>query len=225
MITEAPPRRWWGFAERLDGAAQIGDDFTDGNQPVALTLHALFSHVPQTRQGQVMAVPLTAGHPSCTVNHRTVDSPEDARATIPKVASENIGGPYLTAALFCDKVLQERSGVLSLIRVIDRWNIAGPSETMPTTSIQTVLCMSFKSGIFRGPADVTVTPIGPNGNRLRTMIREQINFEGDNDRGINLTVNMTFPVTESGLYWFEIAVQDEVFTRTPLRVLYQRTRS
>ena len=131
----------------------------------------------------------------------------------------------MIAALFCDKVLQEQSGVLSLIRIIDRWNIAGPSETMPTTSIQTVLCMSFKSGIFRGPANVTVTPIGPNGNRLRTMIRQQVNFEGDDDRGINLNVNMAFPVTESGLYWFEIAVDDEVLTRTPLRVLYQRTGS
>ena len=172
-----------------------------------------------------MAVPLTAGHPSCTVNHRTVDSSEDARATIPKVASENIGGPYLTAALFCDRVLQEQSGVLSLIRVVDRLNIAGPSETMPTTSIPTVLCMSFKSGIFRGPADVTVTPIDPNGNRLRTIIRQQVNFEGDDDRGINLNINMNFPVTESGVYWFEIAVKNEVLTRTPFRILYQRTGS
>ena len=34
-----------------DRAVQIGDDFTDRNQLAALTLHALFSHVPQTRQG------------------------------------------------------------------------------------------------------------------------------------------------------------------------------
>ena len=37
---EASPRRWWGFAERLDGAAQIGEGITDGNQPaVSFTLH------------------------------------------------------------------------------------------------------------------------------------------------------------------------------------------
>ena len=41
-------RRARGY-ERLDRAGQIGDDFTDGNQLAALTLHALFSHVPQTR--------------------------------------------------------------------------------------------------------------------------------------------------------------------------------
>ena len=33
------------------GAGQIGQGFGNGNQPVALTLHALFSHAPQTRQG------------------------------------------------------------------------------------------------------------------------------------------------------------------------------
>ena len=36
---EAPPRRWWGFAERLDGAAQIGQGFGNGNQLAAFTLH------------------------------------------------------------------------------------------------------------------------------------------------------------------------------------------
>ena len=138
------------------------------------------------------------------------------------MASGNTGGPYLLTAVFCEKVLHERDGVLSLIRVVDRWNIAGPSETMPPTTIQTVLYMSFKSGIFRGPADITVKPIGPNGNALRTIAQQQVNFEGDDDRGINLNVNMGFPVTEPGLYWFEIAVGEEVLTRTPLRILYQR---
>ena len=115
--------------------------------------------------------------------------------------------------------------MLSLIRVVDRLTIAGQSETMPTTSIPTVLCMSFKSGIFRGPADVTVTPIDHNGNRLRLIIRQQVNFEGDDDRGINLNIDMNFPVTEPGVYWFEIAVKDEVLTRTPFRILYQRMGS
>ena len=44
-------RLGWGFAERLDRAGQIGDDFSNRNQLAALTLHALFSHARQTRQG------------------------------------------------------------------------------------------------------------------------------------------------------------------------------
>ena len=59
-LGEVVQRLGRGFTDRLDRTGQIGQGFPDGNQPVALTLHALFSHVPQTRQGQVMAVPLTA---------------------------------------------------------------------------------------------------------------------------------------------------------------------
>ena len=49
---EAPPRRWWGFAERLDRAWQIGDDFSK-REPTRRVDAAwlLFSHVPQTRPG------------------------------------------------------------------------------------------------------------------------------------------------------------------------------
>ena len=37
-LSEVALRCWPGFAERLDRAGQIGDDFTDGNQLAALTL-------------------------------------------------------------------------------------------------------------------------------------------------------------------------------------------
>ena len=38
-LGEAPPRRWWGFAERLDGAAHTGQGITDRNQAVSFRLH------------------------------------------------------------------------------------------------------------------------------------------------------------------------------------------
>ena len=41
-----------GVADRLHRAVQIREDFPDGNQAVSLTRYGLFSHVPQTRQGQ-----------------------------------------------------------------------------------------------------------------------------------------------------------------------------
>lgn len=33
------------------------------------------------------------------------------------------GGPYVNAALICEKVLQETDGVLSVVRIIDRFTI------------------------------------------------------------------------------------------------------
>ena len=38
-------------AEHLHRSTQAAERFPDGNQPGALTLRALFSHVPQTKQG------------------------------------------------------------------------------------------------------------------------------------------------------------------------------
>ena len=48
-LGEVVARLGRGVADRLDRPVQIGDDFTDRNQLAALTLHGLFSHVPQTR--------------------------------------------------------------------------------------------------------------------------------------------------------------------------------
>ena len=45
------PRLGRGFADRQGRAGQISQGFTDRNQAVLFLLHALFSHVPQTRQG------------------------------------------------------------------------------------------------------------------------------------------------------------------------------
>lgn len=138
------------------------------------------------------------------------------------MASENTGGPYLVAALFCEQVLTEKNGVNSLIRVVDRWNAAGPSASMPLITIQTTLFLSFKSGFYRGATEIVIKPIGPNGEELRT-ISVPVNFEGDNDRGVNVSANMAFPVKEPGLYWFEVSIEEQVFTRTPLRIVYQRS--
>ena len=43
--------RWWGFAERLDRAGQIGQGFPDGNQLAALTLHGFILPCPPDKTG------------------------------------------------------------------------------------------------------------------------------------------------------------------------------
>jgi hypothetical protein len=66
-------------------------------------------------------------------------------------------GPYLTAAFLCEKVLREADGVLSAVRIVDRWNINGPTETLTPAVIQASLVLMFKSGIYRGSAQLTIT--------------------------------------------------------------------
>ena len=134
------------------------------------------------------------------------------------------GGPYLVSAFFCEKLLQEADGVPSAIRIIDRWNVNGPAETMPTTIIQGTLVITMKSGVYRGNAQITISPITPSNNRLPPVVFPVL-FEGEDDRGVGVVLPMAFPAQESGVYWFEISVSGQalaqyIATALPMRVAY-----
>jgi hypothetical protein len=137
------------------------------------------------------------------------------------------GGPYLVTACFCDKVLQEGDGVLSLIRIVDRWNVIGSAPTMAPQPIQTTLVILFKSGIVRTSAQLMITPITPSGERNDPIVAPLL-FEGDDERGTGIVLPLAFPIREAGLHWFEVALtiqggQAEVLTFVPMRIVYLQT--
>lgn len=138
------------------------------------------------------------------------------------------GGPYLTAAFFCERVLQERDGVMSFIRTIDRWNVVGPTPTMSPTIIPTTLVVLFRSGIFRSSAQVAITPVSPTGERMQ-QVTAPVLFEGDDERGCGVILPIGFPVKEPGLYWFEVSLAapggagGSVLTNIPMRIVYLQT--
>jgi hypothetical protein len=131
------------------------------------------------------------------------------------------GGPYLSSALLCEKSLQETDGVISLIRIVDRWTVSGPTEDMPQTAIQATMVLMFKSGFHRGAGRLTITPITPRDVRLPAM-EIPVHFEGDEDRGVNVVIPMAFPVQEPGVYWFAIALDGQNVSHIALRVIYHR---
>ena len=131
------------------------------------------------------------------------------------------GGPYLSAAFLCEKALREVDGVNTFVRVVDRWTVSGPTESMPQTSIQATLVVMFKSGIHRGPGRLAITPISPS-DLTMNVIEMSVLFEGDEDRGIAVIIPMAFPVQEPGVYWFNIALDGRSFSQIPLRVVYHQ---
>lgn len=131
------------------------------------------------------------------------------------------GGPYLAAAFLCEKALREVDGVTSFIRVVDRWTVSGPSEAMPPSAIQATLVVMFKSGIHRGPGQLSIIPTSPSDVQMQPFTLSVL-FEGDEDRGLAVIVPMAFPVQEPGVYWFNISLDRQSFTEIPLRVVYHR---
>lgn len=134
------------------------------------------------------------------------------------------GGPYVQTAVLCEKVLQEKDGVISIIRIIDTLNITasgvGVPEEMPAGQVNLPVVIVLKAGMLKGKYELKIVPVTPSAKRMPPTSVSAY-FEGD-DRGINVMLNMSLLVKEEGVFWFEVSVQDQLLTRIPLRVVYQR---
>ncbi len=141
------------------------------------------------------------------------------------------GGPFLTVACICERVLREQDGVLSLIRVVDRFIVTGTGpdapEDMPPHEREFSIVIIVKSGTYHGSATVRIVPEHPtseSGGALEQgeAIETTFLLEGD-ERGHQITSRIRERFTIPGLYWFSVYLNNYPVTRIPLRVMYQRT--
>jgi hypothetical protein len=135
-----------------------------------------------------------------------------------------IDGPFLQIAVFCEKVLQEKDGVISAIRIVDRMTIAasgeGAPEKMPPIDIAIVMLVRFKSGSASGKYELKVKPISPSGKELATTTLPFM--LGGGELAANIVLNYTIKAEEAGLFWFDIMLNDKSFTKISLNVIYER---
>ncbi|MBX3278530.1 MAG: hypothetical protein KF868_11065 [Acidobacteria bacterium] len=134
------------------------------------------------------------------------------------------GGPYLAVAALCERVLEEKDGVQSLIRMVDRFTVSasGPQapQRMPKGQVNAFLYLSFKSGFAKGKYEVSISLTNPAG-RDKSITAIPLFLEGD-DRGAAVVVQLGLDIEEEGLYWINISLQDELMTRVPVRLIYNR---
>jgi hypothetical protein len=133
-------------------------------------------------------------------------------------------GPYIQMAGLCDQVIEDKTGALSLIRVIDTITHTearpdAPVE-MPHVTYPLKMVIMLKSGRARGQHELKIVPEMPSGETKPPLTRS-IQLEGE-EQGINHIVNMIFTFTIEGLYWFNVYFDDSPLTRIPLRVKYNR---
>lgn len=132
-------------------------------------------------------------------------------------------GPYLSAAIICEKVLEEKNGVKSAIRIIDRLERAavGPSppKEMEAFEHELTLLIRMKSGMARGPYTLEIRLVKPSGESPGPMT-QVVHFEGEEDRGIDIVGHMMIKFDMTGIYWFHVFLDDVRLTQIPLRVIY-----
>lgn len=132
-------------------------------------------------------------------------------------------GPYLSAAILCEKVLVEKDGVKSAIRIIDSINrlevgLRPPDEMAPFEH-ELVLLLKFKSGRARGVYAVKIQPAKPSGELMQPVIHNVL-FEGEEDRGVDIVAHMVFKFDKTGIYWVHVYLNDVHITQIPLRLAY-----
>lgn len=133
-------------------------------------------------------------------------------------------GPYIQVATFCENVIEDKTGVLSLIRLIDTLThtAAGPEPPteMPPVPWHMKLVLMLKAGRARGRHEVKIVPELPSGETKDPIILT-VHMEAD-ERGQNLITDIAFTFTMEGLYWFNVYFDDALFTKMPFRVKYMR---
>jgi len=136
----------------------------------------------------------------------------------------SINGPYLNAALICEKVLQEKDETVSIVRIVDRVTVTAAAssspENIPPTTLNLNAFLAFRSGHARGRHTIKWIIEEPSGIRTPEQLLPAL-FEGE-DRGVNFILNLNIVVNQEGVYWFDIFLEDQLLTRIPLRILYQR---
>lgn len=136
--------------------------------------------------------------------------------------------PFVNLAAFCDRVLQEVDGTISLIRVIDRITLQVPDDAspreVPALIVHANAVLAFKSGPVQGTRDVSLRIRNPQGEIQETKSPFPVSFQGGN-QGINLVFTLGFEAQQQGVYWVDVLVGDIALTSMPLEVLYQRQPS
>ena len=134
-------------------------------------------------------------------------------------------GPYLTAALICEKTLQESDGVLSAIRMIDHIALPPqPNNQLPEgvqVPIPITILVAFKAGSVKGEHVLKLVLTKTDGTRI-TMSESLVYFAGPEEGGVNFRANVNLWIEKEGLCWFDVILDGKRFTRIPLRVFFQR---
>lgn len=130
--------------------------------------------------------------------------------------------PRLRIGALCERVLEEKDGALSLIRLIDRLIITAegtdvPKE-LPPGQVPITALMSWVNGLGNYEAKIRVEM--PDGSSIESST---LPFYLDSlDKVQNHIVRMVLPIKRAGVYWFNFLLGEEIKNRVPLRVIYQR---
>src|SRR5437762_3193915 len=130
--------------------------------------------------------------------------------------------PFVAVAAFCEKLLEEKDGVMTAIRIVDTYFVPPvspnmPPDAMPVAEINGLIAL--KSGDLIGKFTVGLVMENTKGER-KTLSPEggwPVVFNGG-EHGVQIKLDFHVAIKNLGLCWFDVLFGDEVLTRIPLRI-------
>lgn len=136
-------------------------------------------------------------------------------------------GPYVQAALLCERVVQESGGRVTIVRLLDRVVVrtgvtANQAQILPTT-VSCHAVVILKTGSRPGKFKLRLLLTSPSKKPLREFSVD-IDLPAEEDQGVNIVMPIKFSATEEGVYWFEVRLNNEELplTKTSLRLVRVR---
>ena len=128
-----------------------------------------------------------------------------------------------TSLLLCNEVLKEDNGVLSAIRIVDKFIVPKLPVTEPASKVLALIefwvLVIFKSAT---PCEFTATLSGlsPEGkDRPLDPQHFPVRLNGG-AAGHQLMIRIGLVNPPEGDYWFNVAINGEIIQQTPARVTY-----
>jgi hypothetical protein len=142
-------------------------------------------------------------------------------------------GPHVTLAVLCERALVEADGVLSIIRIVDRLTQTAtgesPPEQMPPFIVSDIrMVIALKPDRARGRFSLKLVMEDPSGTRI-PLGENDVTLQSGNN-GVNVMSPVQFVIQHEGVYWVDVLLggprqqEDELMTRVPFEVVYQRQR-
>lgn len=133
-------------------------------------------------------------------------------------------GPFVSVAAICEKVLEDKENVLSLIRLVDTITINVQGQTspteMPAINLPITIVVCLKSGGARGSHQLSLESETPDGATTQAH-SQTVLFRGQ-EVGVNNIFRIQMGCRLEGVYWFNVVLDGRRLTRIPLRIVYRR---
>src|SRR5579884_3317923 len=140
------------------------------------------------------------------------------------------GGPFLTAAFFCDRIIEDKSDdSMTAVRFLDKIKIIlDPSAPANVPSEEHRIPVSlfglvaFKTGDSPGKHTIRIDLVSPSGKVGRGVFEQVFMFPQEPVSGVNVRLVTTISIKNGGLFWMQVYLDDILVTQVPVEILVER---